>query len=372
MRINLTEKRETEKKPSPRFAIWLNFTYLLLDQNSQKMSHLTFEQRYTIEVMCKENYSQKKIADAIGKNKSVISRELSRNSDKRNTVYKAKLADKKCQERHKNKNKKVYFTEEIKALVKEYIEDDYSPEQVVGTAKKLGLACVSAERIYQFIWQDKKQKGEIYKHLRTQGKRYRSRGASKDKRGQIVGRIGIENRPEIVDKKTRFGDLEMDLIIGKDHKQALLTINDRATGTLKMTKVSGKDALEIKKACIRTLEDWEGYIHTITSDNGKEFSYHQSIANQLKIDYYFARPYHSWERGANENLNGLVRQYFPKGSNFELITEEEVKNVQEKLNNRPRKRFGYLSPNEVFRELFLSKNNAIYLQEKKEVILNIF
>lgn len=317
------------------------------------MSHLTYEQRYTIEVMCKENYSQKKIAEAIGKDKSVISRELSRNCDKRNAVYKAKLANKKCEERHKNKNKKIYFTEEIKELVKKQIEDDYSPEQIAGKARKLGVACVSPERIYQYIWQDKKQKGNLYTHLRTQGKRYRSRGASKDKRGQIKGRIGIENRPKIVEDKTRLGDLEMDLIIGKDHQEALLTINDRAAGMLKMTKVSSKDALEIEKACVRLLEDWKGFLHTITSDNGKEFSNHQSIANQLEIEYYFARPYHSWERGANENLNGLVRQYFPKGTSFVSITEEDVKRVQDKLNDRPRKRFGYLSPNEVFNNVIL-------------------
>lgn len=312
------------------------------------MSHLTLEQRYTIEVLSKENYPQKKIAEILGKNKSVVSREISRNCDKRNSVYKAELAHRKCLERHKNKKKKIHFTEEIKEFVKERIEDDYSPEQIVGTAKKLGVACVSHERIYQYLWHDKKQKGDLYKHLRTQGKRYRSRGASKDKRGQIVGRNGIENRPKIVEEKTRFGDLEMDLIIGKDHKEALLTINDRVTGVLKMTKVSGKDAAEIEQACVKELEDWKELIHTITSDNGKEFSNHQSIAKQLNIDYYFARPYHSWERGANENLNGLVRQYFPKGSSFELVTEEEVKKVQDKLNNRPRKRFGFQSPNEVF------------------------
>jgi IS30 family transposase len=318
------------------------------------MSHLTLEQRYTIEVLSKENYSQKKISEILGKNKSVVSREISRNCDKRNSVYKAKLAHRKCLERHKNKSKKIHFTEEIKEFVRELIEDDYSPEQIVGTAKNLGISCVSHERIYQYLWSDKKQKGDLYKHLRTQGKRYRSRGASKDKRGQIVGRVGIENRPKIVEEKTRFGDLEMDLIIGKDHKEALLTINDRVTGVLKMTKVSGKDAVEIEQACVKELKDWKELIHTITSDNGKEFSNHQSIAKQLDIDYYFARPYHSWERGANENLNGLVRQYFPKGSSFESITEEEVKKVQDKLNNRPRKRFDFQSPNEVFNKQLLA------------------
>ena len=201
---------------------------------------------------------------------------------------------------------------------------------------------------YQYIWEDKRRGGLLFKHLRTKGKKYKKRGHLKDKRGLIVGRVDICERPSIVEKKSRLGDLEIDLVIGKDHKGALLTINDRASGVLFMDKVESKEALLIQQKTIELLQDWKPLIKTITSDNGKEFANHQSIAEVLEIDYYFAKPYHSWERGANENLNGLIRQYFPKKSNFENITKQEIETVINTLNNRPRKRFGYKTPNEIF------------------------
>lgn len=222
---------------------------------------------------------------------------------------------------------------------------------------KDGVVYVSHETIYKYVWNDKKKGRGLYKHLRTKGKTYRKRGASKDKRGQIVGRIGIENRPIEVEEKQRFGDLEIDLVIGKDHKGALLTINDRSTGMLQMKKIENKDAEIVKNATIKLLENWKPFLQTITSDNGKEFAKHKSIAEELEIDYYFANPYCSWERGANENLNGLVRQYFPKGSDFSLITDELVKKVVKKLNNRPRKRHQFNSPNEVYLQK-LNNNQA--------------
>lgn len=323
------------------------------------MSHLTQEQRYTIEVLRKENYSQTEIAKRIGKSKSVVCRELQRNSDKRNGIYKADLAERKCIERHHVKPKRIYFTEAVKSYVDGCIKQDYSPEQIVGVSKKEAVACVSHERIYQYLWYDKKQGGELYKHLRTKGKCYRKRGASKDKRGQLVGRIGIENRPKIVDEKTRFGDLEIDLIIGEHHKQALLTINDRLTGKVKIRKLENKGAESIEQATIEALQDWKPYLHTITSDNGKEFANHTAIAKALKIDYYFARPYHSWERGANENTNGLIRQYFPKKSSFVNITTQQIQEVEDKLNNRPRKRFGYETPNYIYLQTIKNQGQKV-------------
>lgn len=211
-----------------------------------------------------------------------------------------------------------------------------------------GISIVSKETIYQYIWKDKRQGGLLYKHLRTKGKRYRKRGDSNDKRGLMTDRVDISMRPEVVDKKFRIGDLEIDLVIGSDHKGALLTINDRATGILFMDKIENKEANVVQAKAIELLDDWKPFIHTITSDNGKEFANHKEIAQALDIDYYFAKPYHSWERGANENLNGLVRQYFPKKTNFENINKQEVERVIKILNNRPRKRFGYKNPNEIF------------------------
>lgn len=325
------------------------------------MSHLTQEQRYTIEVLHKENYSQTTIAERIGRCKSVVYRELNRNCDKRNGNYRAELAQKKSTKRHLEKNKKVHFTNKIKEFVIKYIKEDYSPEQIVGIAKLKGFDCVSIERIYQFIWEDKKQGGSLYKHLRTQGKRYRKRGASKDKRGLIVGRVGIENRPIEVSEKERLGDFEIDLVIGKDHKGALLTANDRATGLSKIKKIPSKDAQIVKQAVIELLSRFKPILQTITSDNGKEFSKHQDIAKELDIGYYFARPYHSWERGANENMNGLIRQYFPKGMSFENITDEQVQVAENKLNNRPRKRFGFKTPNQVYLHKSLNQEKVAFM-----------
>ncbi len=325
------------------------------------MSHLTQEQRYIIETLNNENYSQVEIAKRINKHKSVVCRELNRNCDKRSGVYKAVLAQKKCNKRHLEKKKKISFTEDIKQLVISDLKKDYSPEQIVGVAKNKRKNCVSAERIYQFIWHDKKKGGDLYKHLRTQGKRYRKRGASKDKRGVIQNRIGIENRPKEVEEKERIGDVEVDLVIGKGHKFALVTVNDRATGVAWIKKIASKDSEIVKNAIIEILSDMNPLLKTITSDNGKEFSKHSEIASNLGVEYYFANPYHSWERGANENLNGLIRQYFPKGMNFDEITDEQVKNIENKLNNRPRKRFGYKTPNQVYLQKLTNQGKVAFM-----------
>ena len=322
------------------------------------MSHLTLEQRYTIEVMCKEGYKKSAIAQAINKHKSVVGRELQRNCDKRSGLYHHDLAQRKYDKRQQDKRKYIRFTPSVQKDVETLLKEDYSPEQVVGTLKEKGKPTVSTERIYQHIWADKKKKGGLHLHLRNQGRRYRKRGNKKDNRGIIKDRISIEQRPEIVEERNRFGDLEVDLIIGKNHNQAMLTINDRASGMLKIRKVASKEAKVVSKAIVEELTDWIPYIKTITADNGKEFADHKFVSEQLGIDYYFARPYHSWERGSNENLNGLVRQYFKKSSDFEFITQEQVKAVENKLNNRPRKRFNYGNPIFVMEKLLFNQEVA--------------
>ena len=311
------------------------------------MGHLTLDQRYKIEAYHNQGKSLRQIAGYVCKDKSVISRELKRNSDQRNDRYDADLAHRKAQLRLTKKAKRCDFTEEIETRVKAGLEQDFSPEQIVGRAKIEGKPMVSIERIYQYIWKDKRQGGSLYKHLRTKGKRYQKRGNSKQRRGLIKDRVDIDQRPAIVEAKERFGDLEIDLIIGKEHKEALLTINDRATGVLFMDKVPSKEAQVIEEKAIVLLEDWIPLIYTMTSDNGKEFANHKNIAEALNIDFFFAKPYHSWQRGANENLNGLVRQYFPKSMSFENISQQDISAVVERLNNRPRKRFDFKSPNEM-------------------------
>jgi len=322
------------------------------------MAHLTEEQRYTICCMLKQGYKQTEVAKAINKDASVVSREVKRNCDKRSGAYKYDLAIRKHKARQKEKRKHIRFTPEVRQDVEVLIEQDYSPEQVVGVLSKQGKPSVSTERIYQHVWSNKAAKGGLHTHLRRQGRRYRKRGGSKDSRGIIKDRVSIGQRPNIVDKRERFGDLEVDLIIGKNHKQAILTINDRASGVLKMKKVESKGAQVVTEAIIELLVDWRPYINTITADNGKEFAGHKTVAEELGIDYYFAHPYHSWERGSNENLNGLIRQYFKKGSDFSKLTPADIKRVETKLNMRPRKRYDFENPIFVMDKILFNKKVA--------------
>jgi len=308
------------------------------------MSHLTQEQRYTISCLKSNGKNYEEIGKIIGKDKSVIWREVARNKNQKTGKYDCDLADRKAKKRQKDKLKKRRFTNEIKTYVESLIRADYSPEQIAGYSQTNQKECVSPERIYQHIWDDKKKGGNLYEHLRRRGRKNRKRGSAKDNRGIIKNRVSIDQRPALVDDRFRFGDIEVDLIIGKNHHYAILTINDRASGRLKMKRVESKQASVVSAAIIDLLTEWKPYIHTITADNGKEFAGHEQVAESLGIDYYFAHPYHSWERGSNENLNGLIRQYFTKGSDFSSLSDEYIKKIETKLNSRPRKRLGYQSP----------------------------
>jgi len=319
------------------------------------MKHLTVEQRYAISVLRNTGVSQKEIALTIGKHKSVVSRELKRNK-KPDDSYEYEHAQNLYEQRKASIPKAVLFTQQMKREIENCIKEYLSPEQIVGRFEKEGKQVVSHEWIYQHIWKNKKEGGELYKHLRTRGKRYRKRGAAKDKRGIIRNRIPIEQRPKEVELKQRFGDLEVDTVIGKNHKGALVTINDRATNLTWMKKVKSKSSADVTSAIIDLLLPFKERIFTITADNGKEFAQHEDIAKAMEASFYFATPYHSWERGANENMNKLIRQYFPKGMSFETITNQQVEYVQHKLNNRPRKKLNFSSPNEFF-NTFIDNNN---------------
>jgi IS30 family transposase len=216
----------------------------------------------------------------------------------------------------------------------DYLSIDYSPEQAAGRAKIEGREIVSIENFYQYVWISKRKEGTINKCLRNQGKNYKKGGHLKDKRGLSVDRTDIDQRPAIVEKKDQIGDLKIDLVIGKNHKGALIIINDRATALLYMDKVESKEARVIQAKTIELLQDWKPILKTITSDNRKKFANHKAIAHELEINFYFAKPHHSWERGSNENLNGLFRQYFPKKNDFRLIEKSEIERVINILNNR--------------------------------------
>ena len=327
------------------------------------MSQLTKAQRYTISVMRKQNFPMGEIVAAIGKHKSTISRELRRNCDGRSGRYDADLAQRKCERRQKGKPHRVRFTEEVRLRVEAMLREDYSPEQVVGRCRLEGLECVSVETIYQHVWGDKRRGGDLHTHLRRKGRKYRKRGAKKDSRGVIRDRVSINERPKVVDDKSRFGGLEIDLIMGANHRRALLSANDRASGISWIALLEGKDSKALADKAAEMLMPFKGLLHTVTSDNGKEFAEHKAIAKSLAVDYYFAHPYHSWERGANENMNGLIRQYLPKGTPFDGLDDNEIKRIRDKLNNRPRKKLGFLTPIEYFFANFAPELNLSLTQK---------
>jgi len=309
-------------------------------------TQLTQEQRYQIYAFLKAGFSQSAIANEINVHKSTISRELRRNRGLKG--YRPKQAHVKATNRRQGAAKYVKLTPNIITLVNSLIRQDFSPDQVSGSLKRNHGVMISHETIYRHLLADKANGGTLYKHLRRSNRKRKKRYGSRNIRGQIPGRVSIDLRPAIVDNKERIGDWEIDTVIGKNHKGALLTIVERKSKYTLIQKLSYKRSILVADATIDLLAPYQDKVFTITSDNGKEFADHQRISKQLTTKVYFAHPYHSWERGLNENTNGLIRQYFPKNTNFKSITVESVRNVMEQLNNRPRKTLDYATPNEVF------------------------
>ena len=224
----------------------------------------------------------------------------------------------------------------------------WSPEQISGRLKRFhGEKAISHEMIYRYIWDDKQRGGELYKNLRHNGKKYNKRGSKNAGRGFIPNRIDIDQRPLIVEEKSRIGDWEIDTIIGKNHKGAIVSMVDRHSKFTMLAKVSRKTAYEVEEALITRLSQVQDFVYTITSDNGKEFANHIAISKELEADFYFAHPYHSWERGLNEHTNGLVRQYVPKSTDFDKVSTEDIRKVEDLLNDRPRKVLKFSTPLEI-------------------------
>jgi transposase, IS30 family len=309
---------------------------------------LARDQRYQIYALRKAGHSQTQIATIIGCHKSTISRELRRNRGlKGYRPYQAKefALDRQC-EAYRSR-----IAWETWQQVERLLRQEWSPEQISGYLKLTKQPTVSHEWIYLYVYAEKRRGGTLHRHLRSQ-KKQRKRYNGYIRRGQIPNRTSIEQRPQIVARKGRFGDWEADTIIGARHKGGILSVVERKTKLVRLRKLTTKSATEMKDASIELLTPLAAKVYTITVDNGKEFCDHQLIAAALKARIYFAHPYASWERGLNENTNGLVRQYFPKKYDFTKITDEELQRVEDLLNNRPRKTLGYLTPNQAsFKQL---------------------
>jgi len=312
-------------------------------------THLTTEERYQIEELRSEGFSQNDIAKILERSPSTLSRELKRNKGERG--WRAYGADKRAKGR---------LTQRGQANVRRVSEKDWefaknqlqanqwSPDQISGQLKLKGCGRISHEYIYQRILADKRLGGDLYKHLRCQKLRKKRYGSTR-RPPTILNRIGIEDRPVIVDKRKRIGDWEGDTIIGGGcNSGAIVSTVERVSRFTVLAKVENKSPDGVTKAITRKMAPFGKLAYTMTVDNGGEFAFHERIAQALDIKIYFARPYHSWERGTNENTNGLVRQYFKKSMRFDIVTDEEVQSVADKLNHRPRKCLGYQTPYEVF------------------------
>lgn len=315
-------------------------------------AQLTREQRYQIYILRKAGHQRNFIAAQIGVHPSTITRELARGSGQRG--YRPKQADELAQAR-KKKRYQPRISSTTWALVESLVRQDWSPEQVSGWLVKEKHESVSHESIYQYIYSDKAQGGTLHRHLRCRKKR-RKRYGSYDRRGQMPNCRSIEERPRVVDQRQRIGDWEADTIIGQNHREAILSLTERKSKLCLLKKVERNTAQAVEQAICELLRPLAAKVKTITSDNGREFANHQSVEKKLKARFYFAHPFAAWERGTNENTNGLVRQYFPKGSDFSKLTEQDIQRAMARLNNRPRKRLNYRTPQRVF---FKEQNIAL-------------
>ena len=304
-------------------------------------TQLTYEQRYQIKALLKMGHSKTEIAECLGVHKSTISRELKRNRGKRG--YRPKQAHQYSI--HKRKRGKKRITRQTWEKVEEKLREDWSPEQIAERFRREGIR-ISHEYIYQYVYANKRTGGDLWKHLRCQKKR-RKRLGGQDRRGKIPHRVSIEKRPEIVDARSRLGDWEVDLIVGRGRQGVMVTLTERKSRFTLLRKVFTKQADQVAEAIIHLL-GWVDDVKTITADNGKEFAQHRLISHHLNVDFYFAHPYSSWERGTNENTNGLIRQYLPKSRNLSTVTVQEETMVMDRLNLRPRKCLDFLTPYEVF------------------------
>lgn len=308
-------------------------------------THLTEDERYTIYEMRKEGHRQEEIARHLKRSPASISRELQRNSGERG--YRPRQAQHKAQDRARGCANGRRVSEAAWTQAQEQLREEWSPEQMAGRLKRTGTERMSHETIYRRVYADKAAGGDLWRNLRCQKLRRKRYGSGQGRRGQIPNRVSIDERPPVVAAKTRVGDWEGDTVIGAGQRQALVSLVERKTQFTVLAKVPRKTAQQVTDAAIAGLRPLKAWVHTVTFDNGTEFSWHEQIASALDTAIYFAHPYASWERGLNEQVNGLIRQYFPKKCRFETITDTDVKHVMDKLNNRPRKSLAFKTPREM-------------------------
>jgi len=322
-------------------------------------THLTQDERYQIYILKQAGHVQSEIAKLMKRNKSTISRELRRNCGQRG--YRPAQAHVSAVQRTQASNNSPRVAAKTWRFVDSKLGKLWSPEQITGYLTVNGQATVSHESIYQRIYADKRAGGTLHRNLRCQKAR-KKRYGGRERRGTIPNQVSIDARPAVVAARSRYGDWEGDTVIGAHHQQALVTLNERKSRYTLIGKVARKTAQAVSDTMIALLTPFTDCVHTMTTDNGKEFAQHERIAQTIDTEFYFAHPYRSWERGANENMNGLIRQFFPKKMHFETITAKDVNFAMNSLNHRPRKCLDFKTPHEVFMKQLQSLHHAVALQ----------
>lgn len=313
-------------------------------------AQITLEERYDIQAMRKQKLSIRAIARELGRAPSSISRELSRNR-RPSGLYNPGVAHSYTVARRKRSRRNTHFSADEWALVEQLIALDWSPEQVSGWLALHGHLSISHETIYLRIWRDKDRGGQLWRHLRQATKKRRKRYRSRDSRGRLAGKRHISERAPEIEGRQTVGHWEIDTIKGDSQAaHSAVTLVERKTGYTMMGKLERHTATECANRCVELISQHPGRVATITADNGTEFHRYKQIEAATGALFYFATPHHSWERGTNENTNGLIRQYLPKRKSMAQITQADLDAIAKRLNARPRKRLGFRTPEECYAE----------------------
>lgn len=312
------------------------------------VGRLDQHERYRIRSLHEASYSLREIAIALDRSPSTLSRELTRNAV--GGRYEPCRAQRLSEHRRSQASRRPRIAPETIERIEAHLREDWSPEQIAGTT---GLA--SHEWIYQHVYADQRRGGTLSGCLRRR-RRQRRRPGLRDGRGQLRHRRSWRDRPAVVEARSRLGDWEIDTMHASRGKAVVVTMTERRSGLHLLACSADRTADNVMRAIVRRLGRLQHAAHTITTDNGKEFAEHQLLGAALRADVYFADPYSAWQRGSNENANGLTRQYLPRSLDFATITDEQLRHVEHRLNTRPRKRLGFKTPLDVFAEAF---NNSV-------------
>jgi len=310
---------------------------------------ITSAERYALGVLRRGGLSPAAIARVLGRHRSTIGREVRRNGTPRDGCYRPQLADWYAQGRRSRSRRNRRFSAADWVRVQTLVREDWSPEQIAGRLRADQELEISHETIYRYVWADKRQGGQLYRHLRGACKQRRKRYGRYDSRGRLAGKRSITTRPPIVDARTQLGHWEGDTVLGSSQAgPCVLSLVERKTGYVVLGQLRQRTTAEVNRRAIPLLQAQAQPVRTITVDNGTEFHGYAAIEQATTAEFYFATPHHAWERGTNENTNGLLRQYLLKGQSMAHLTQHECNRIAAQLNGRPRKRLGYRTPEECY------------------------